>query len=43
MAQGMPEQIAAVEASHTGRVLAQFLAERSHPQQNEKRLVAMAS
>jgi len=30
VAQGMPEQIAAVKASHTGRVLAAFLAERGH-------------
>ena len=30
VAQGMPEQIAAVKPSHTGRVLAVFLAERSH-------------
>ena len=30
VAQGMPEQIAAVKPSHTGRVLAAFLAERGH-------------
>ena len=30
VAQGMPEQIAAVKQSHTGRVLAPFLAERGH-------------
>ena len=29
VAQGMPEQIAAVKPSHTGRVLATFLAERT--------------
>jgi excinuclease ABC subunit A len=30
VAQGMPEQIAAVRQSHTGRVLGEFLAERGH-------------
>jgi excinuclease ABC subunit A len=30
VAQGMPEQVAKVKPSHTGRVLAQFLAERGH-------------
>ena len=30
VAQGMPEQVAAVKASHTGKVLAAFLAERGH-------------
>ena len=30
VAQGMPEQVAAVKPSHTGRVLAAFLAERGH-------------
>jgi excinuclease ABC subunit A len=38
VAQGMPEQIAAVKPSHTGRVLAAFLAERGH-----KVVTAMAS
>jgi excinuclease ABC subunit A len=30
VAQGMPEQVAAVKQSHTGKVLATFLAERGH-------------
>jgi excinuclease ABC subunit A len=30
VAQGMPEQVAGVKPSHTGRVLAAFLAERGH-------------
>jgi excinuclease ABC subunit A len=30
VAQGMPEQVAAVKQSHTGKVLAAFLAERGH-------------
>jgi excinuclease ABC subunit A len=30
VAQGMPEEVAAVKASHTGKVLAAFLAERGH-------------
>src|SRR5258706_3482590 len=30
VAQGMPEQVAAVKSSHTGKVLRTFLAERSH-------------
>ena len=38
VAQGMPEQVAKVKQSHTGRVLAAFLAERGH-----KVVTAMAS
>jgi excinuclease ABC subunit A len=30
VAQGTPEEIAAIKTSHTGRVLAEFLAERGH-------------
>jgi excinuclease ABC subunit A len=30
VAQGMPEQVAAVKSSHTGKVLAAFLADRGH-------------
>jgi len=32
VAQGMPEQVARIKQSHTGRVLAEFLAERGHRQ-----------
>jgi excinuclease ABC subunit A len=32
VAQGMPEQVAGAKQSHTGRVLAEFLAERGHRQ-----------
>ena len=38
VAQGMPEQVAKVKESHTGKVLAAFLAERGHKVPN-----AMAS
>jgi excinuclease ABC subunit A len=43
VAQGAPQEIAEVKHSHTGRVLAQFLGERTRPEEVDTRLVANAS
>ncbi|MFL6579232.1 MAG: excinuclease ABC subunit UvrA [Burkholderiales bacterium] len=43
VAQGAPQEIAQVKHSHTGRVLAHFLDERTRPEEIDTRLVANAS
>ncbi|HVY07720.1 MAG TPA: excinuclease ABC subunit UvrA [Burkholderiales bacterium] len=43
VAQGMPEDVAKVKHSHTGRVLAEFLVERGHASQEHRKVAAVAS